>query len=147
MTVDGSDRIWERRDCCSFELVSLIDVARSAGDPSLRIEDQLDQIASATFEAPPLLIWRTIGPPEVPGLTIDVAATASDRELAIRWQAPICGNTMRLVVSAELWIGFRTEPVDEAPCPRGRETSVILLTFDRPIDVADVKTDETVSGG
>lgn len=145
MTVDGSNRIWARRNGRTLELETPLIVPRGPSDPSLLVEDQLGQIESATFDVPPLLTWRPIGPPEASSKA--VAATGDPRQLAVRWRPNICGVAERLIVTANLWIGFHWALTDEAPCPTGREDAVVLLTFDRPIDVDVVKTDDVSSGG
>ena len=147
-TADGSDRVWDRPSCC-VALKTTIDLSLPAVGASpvslLEIADQSAAIVSARVDTGTTIGgWRRIGPADGP--LREVAATDRPEELAYRFEIGVCDEPLRLTYTSTAWIGLSFGP--DATCrPGPAERHTIILTFDHPIDVGLVHTDDVLSGG
>jgi hypothetical protein len=147
-TADGTDRVWTGNSCCALELATTIDVelprVGSAGG-TVEVRDYLGMVVAARMAGPDEFSgWRPVGPAE--GWWLEVAPGATPAELAIRWTADRCDTTWNLTVREGPWLDL-TRPFVEGCETANGIPRVIVLTFDKPIDVDSVGANDSTSGG
>jgi hypothetical protein len=147
-TSDGGSRIWiSPQPDAAADLATTIDLQVGGDHRSvIRVADYAQQITSVqALDGAGSLTWQRAGP--APEVGLDVARGPSDREVAIRWKGPSCADDWRVLVRTMSDGMILVAPQTEGgECSGPAATIGLVLSFDRPIDLDRIRTDDPCCG-
>jgi hypothetical protein len=149
-TVDGGERVWGGAGS-GVDLATTIDVDPPGSDT--RIVEVVDYsrwvLGVRALAAADDLGWRAVGPDDA-GWRLEIARGSTPHELAVRWHGYRCQTDWKLSVRrdpplAGPWVSPSAQSIEG--CEEDRISRAVVLTFDRPIDLDTVTTNDNTSGG